>query len=101
MINYGINNSNSTACIGTHDAGPSTSKKNKSGSNPGLSRIGMPRRRDLPGNGLQDAEYMQMQDSYSLDKHDRIGKHQHQLLEVGNGLQVRQTAFWLDVVPGV
>lgn len=101
MINYGINNSNSTASPSICEDGPTSTKKNKSRSNSRLSRFGMSGRRDLPGDGFQGAENLQMQDSDSMDKHSRIGEHQHQLLESGNGPQIPQTAFWLDVVPGV
>ncbi len=101
MINYGFNNSNGTARLSTCDAEPQPSTKDKGRRNPRLPRIGMSGCGDLPGNGLQRADNLQMQENNGVDNGEGVREYQHQLLEIGDGPQVRQTAFWLDVVPGV
>ena len=101
MLNYGFNNSINPASTTTGDAWQGHTEKNKDGDHSGLAQFGVPGSRDLQGDGVWGFEEIQMPESDGVAYADEKRNAAVQFPEVGNGAQVRQTAFWLDVVPGV
>jgi hypothetical protein len=55
----------------------------------------------MQGDGAWRHEEIQMPEGDSVVDVDEGWEAPGQFFEVGNGFKIRQTAFWLDVVPGV
>lgn len=101
MNNYGFNGKIVAANHASDDAWQARSEKNKNRDHTRGAQLGLPGRGDLQGNGIREYENVQMSESDGMADGDEKRDVEGQFLEIGNGLQVRKTAFWLDVVPGI
>lgn len=101
MNNYGFHNKNVAAGHASDDAWQTRTEKNKNRNHTRGAQFGLPGCGDLQGDGLRGNEKVQMSESDGLADGDEKRDAALQFLEIGNGLQIRKTAFWLDVVPGV
>ena len=98
---YGFNSKVDAASHIRTDAWQARTEKNKDRDDSRLPQFGMSGCRDLQGNGLRGDEPVQMPESNSLANRDEKREYEGQFLEIGDGLKVCKTAFWLDVVPGI
>lgn len=101
MLNYGFNNDIGAANHASGDDWQARSEKNKNRNHTRVAEFGMPGSGDMQGDGAWRHEEIQMPEGDSVVDVDEGWEAPGQFFEVGNGFKIRQTAFWLDVVPGV
>ena len=101
MLNYGFKYQIDAANHASGDAWQARTEENKDRDHTWCAKFRVPGCRDLPGTGIRRSEKLQMPESDSMADGDENREPEGQLLEIGNGLKVCQTAFWLDVIPGI
>lgn len=101
MINNGFINKIDASGYVSDFACHAPKEQNKIGDHFGVSQLGLSGRRDLQGHGLRGLAEISLFKSDSLDNGDRDGEHQYELPEVRYEPKTNETAFWLDVVPGI
>lgn len=98
---YGFNSKVDAASHARADAWQARAEKSKDRDDTRIAQFWMPGCRDLQGNGLRGDENVQVPESDGMADSNEKREYEGQFLEIGNGLKVCKTAFWLDVVPGI